>query len=496
MKMIKALAFSFVLVFLIASASFLAIPVSGATEQENTWSTKAPMHQARSGLGAAVVDNMIYAIGGLMMSGYNPNSEGVDYRAKGWIVNTTEEYNPITDGWVLKAPMPTSRYNFAIASYQDKVYCFGGIINWFSGQITITNVTEVYDPKTDSWSTKTAMPSAVVGQASVLENKIYVIGSSSNQTTIQVYDPFSDSWSTKALLPKTSPYQVSSATGNKIYLVSYWQDLDNHVTSSTSAYDPKTDTWTSRQPITFNYKEKGVDWRGDWNSEAMGATSGVNAPMRLYVLFMQYVYSGPLPNLSYSLDNGSWNAVADEPTNRHSFAVVNLKDTLFLIGGYTMYYPAPDDSLFYVAPSAVTEQYIPVGYGSPDPAYLPPEAYTNPQISVMSPINQQYNESSVPLIVSVDKTVNWTSFSLDGYQNVTFSGNTNITDISNGLHNITVYAQDTFGNIGSSQTVIFTVVNSEPESLPIVPVTAITVVVVAAGLLVYTEKHRRRMNHE
>ena len=58
------------------------------------------------------------------------------------------------------------------------------------------------------------------------------------------------------------------------------------------------------------------------------------------------------------------------------------------------------------------------------------------------------------------KTTNWTSYSLDGQQNITFSGNTNLTDISNGLHNITVYAQDTFGNIGSSQTTSFTVAKS------------------------------------
>lgn len=99
------------------------------------------------------------------------------------------------------------------------------------------------------------------------------------------------------------------------------------------------------------------------------------------------------------------------------------------------------------------------------------------------------------MVFNSDKAVNWTSYSLDCQQNVTFSGNTNLTDISNGLHNITVYAQDTFGNIGSSNTIRFTVAKPEPESFPIMTVAVASIVlvavVVAAGLFVYHKKHKR-----
>ena len=117
---------------------------------------------------------------------------------------------------------------------------------------------------------------------------------------------------------------------------------------------------------------------------------------------------------------------------------------------------------------------------------------TPPKINVTSPINLTYNQSSVPLAFNVDKAVNWTSYSLDGQQNVTFSGNTNLTDISNGVHNITIYAQDTFGNIGSSQTTSFTIAKPEPNYFPVVPVSALAVTIaLAAGLLVYLRKRRR-----
>jgi parallel beta-helix repeat protein len=122
--------------------------------------------------------------------------------------------------------------------------------------------------------------------------------------------------------------------------------------------------------------------------------------------------------------------------------------------------------------------------------------FTPPKISLLSPLNMVYNESSVPLIFSADKAINSTSYSLDGQQNITFSGNTNLTDISNGVHNITIYAQDTFGNIGSSQTISFTVAKPEPTSFPVVPVTAVAIVaaIVVAGLLVYHKKHKTKAN--
>ena len=70
------------------------------------------------------------------------------------------------------------------------------------------------------------------------------------------------------------------------------------------------------------------------------------------------------------------------------------------------------------------------------------------------------------------------------------SGIVTLTGLSNGLHNITVFAQDTFGNIGSSETISFTIAN--PESFAVGSVAAVSIVavvlVVVAGLLVYNKR--------
>jgi hypothetical protein len=61
------------------------------------------------------------------------------------------------------------------------------------------------------------------------------------------------------------------------------------------------------------------------------------------------------------------------------------------------------------------------------------------------------------------------------------------------LPQITVFAQDTFGNIGSSETISFTIAKPESELFPAVPVAAVSTLAVAlvvAGLFVYHKKHK------
>jgi hypothetical protein len=114
-----------------------------------------------------------------------------------------------------------------------------------------------------------------------------------------------------------------------------------------------------------------------------------------------------------------------------------------------------------------------------------------PKISVLSPKSQTYNETSVSLVFAVDEAVNWTGYSVDGKDNLTITGNATIADLPNGLHNVTVYANDTFGNMGVSKIINFTI--AIPQPLPVAPIIAASVasaVIVGAGLLVYFKKRK------
>jgi len=165
-----------------------------------------------------------------------------------------------------------------------------------------------------------------------------------------------------------------------------------------------------------------------------------------------------------------------------------VNDVIYAIGGRTYDYLYPDDNYFTVSEQAVNEQYTPIGYGKPDTSYIPPIERTHLEIRGLSPLNQMYNESSVSLVFTLDKPVNWTGYSLDGKDNVTITGNTTLTGLTSGLHNITVYANGTFGNMGASETINFTV--EKPETLPIVTIVAASMasVVACVGVFFYFKK--------
>jgi hypothetical protein len=118
-----------------------------------------------------------------------------------------------------------------------------------------------------------------------------------------------------------------------------------------------------------------------------------------------------------------------------------------------------------------------------------------PSVSVLELENRTCVEDDVPLNFVASESVSKASYALDGQENVTIDGNTTLTGLSNGVHNVTVYAWDDAGNVGSSEMVCFTI--SEPEPTPepfsttmvIAPVASVAVVGVV--LLVYLKKRKR-----
>jgi len=79
---------------------------------------------------------------------------------------------------------------------------------------------------------------------------------------------------------------------------------------------------------------------------------------------------------------------------------------------------------------------------------------TPPVISVLSPQNTTYPTSDILLNFTVNEATDWIGYSLNNQMNVTIPGNTTIP-VPEGRHNLVVYANDTAGNMGASDTVWF-----------------------------------------
>ncbi len=135
-------------------------------------------------------------------------------------------------------------------------------------------------------------------------------------------------------------------------------------------------------------------------------------------------------------------------------------------------------------------------------AFFTIEAHA-PTVSVHSPENKTYQINAFPLNVTANEDVVQIRYSLDGKENVTAAGNTTLQDLQNGSHGVTVYAVNKVGNIGTSETVAFTVdmpeSNSQLEPFPWVFL-KVTVAVVAilfgiAALIVLWRRNVPKVEH-
>jgi N-acetylneuraminic acid mutarotase len=322
---------------------------SASAFAEDSWMSLAPMPTARSMSGVAMVDGKIYAIGGI--SGTQN------------ILGTNEVYDPKTNTWSSKTPMSTPRCSFGIAVFQNKIYCIGGATTIRSDGY-VTDVNEVYDPSTDTWENRTSMPNPRSDlEANTIGDKIYLIGGQGrpdprmfivkNYTSLnEVYDPATDSWTTKTPIPNATAYYASAMVDDKIYVMGGEGRSGSGIWYLNQVYDAKTDSWSLAAPVPGTIL----------NGAVAGATTGVNASKLIYVIGGYFGITDPskpynYTNQVYNPKNNSWSFATYMPIKNYHYSVAVFNDMLYVIGG---------SSLTNTVPYAYNLQYIPIGYGTPD----------------------------------------------------------------------------------------------------------------------------------
>lgn len=202
-----------------------------------------PMHERRIDARAVVAsDGKIYVMGGYryvepVRGAYiKAGPRTVIFKIKGKIEgpvkfvvsNTMECYDPRTNKWEYKKPLTSPRMEFAAAIAPDnKIYVFGGAAGPASRKGTpVLTTTEVYDPKTDTWSKRKPMPEPREFDNAVYaaNGKIYIIGGCRSLTSpvlagVLIYDPVKNSWKRgpDMNVPRGSPAAVATPDG-KIYV--------------------------------------------------------------------------------------------------------------------------------------------------------------------------------------------------------------------------------------------------------------------------------------
>ena len=289
------------------------------------WIPETPLPILVKDSAAIAVDSEIFVMG------YNYTSAG----------NSTVTHNAFNyafdisnDSWTAKTPMPVLQVEFAMATYQNKIYLLGGWNAFPTGDAYYSKTNQVYDVENDSWEIKTAVSWPRWGlQANVVEDKIYLIGGILLQQNNvisdinQAYNPITDTWTTLSPIP-TPVYNYGSAVvDNKIYIIGgghggkYGTGLD-----LVQIYDPQTNNWTLGKPLPIAV------------GNAAGAVIGnESTSVRIVVLGVTNEYfdiSSTAITQIYDLQSDTWTIGAPIPAPRTiDFSLVTINGTIYAEGG-------------------------------------------------------------------------------------------------------------------------------------------------------------------
>ncbi len=317
---------------LIAMMGVLMIVAPAAAQDSGKWVKRAVFPEPSEELVGASADGKFYVFGGL---------------GPGWIPQgLAYEYDPETDKWTKKKPMALSAHHVAFTELNGKFYAFGGFVAPESGPpawVPINNAWQ-YDPPTDSWMAVTPMPtkrgSAV---AATVNGKIYVIGGATvhpgssepalhptrphrSVGTVEEYDPKTNTWSERSSMPTARNHAAIGVVNNKIYVIGGRLGSAFIFTASNTnvveEYDPATDQWglvKARMPT----ERSGGAW-GVYNGRIYVA-GGEHQDSHLMAAFRALEAYDPVTN--------TWSELPMMPMPRHGLAGAVVGDRLYLASG-------------------------------------------------------------------------------------------------------------------------------------------------------------------
>uniref|UniRef100_A0A182MSE8 BTB domain-containing protein n=1 Tax=Anopheles culicifacies TaxID=139723 RepID=A0A182MSE8_9DIPT len=196
------------------------------------WRPCSPMSVPRNRVGVAVMDELLYAVGG---------SSGSDYH------NTVEYYDPETDRWTLVQPMQSKRLGVGVAVVNRLLYAIGG----FDGKTRLASV-ECYHPENNAW---TLVPPMRYGRSgagvAALHQYIYVVGGfdgTRQLASVERYDTEQQTWDMVAPVRIARSALSLTVLDGRLYAIGGYDGQD--FLTIVEVYDPVRDVWDEGTPLT------------------------------------------------------------------------------------------------------------------------------------------------------------------------------------------------------------------------------------------------------
>lgn len=256
---------------LLSPATGYSAHVESWDDTQARWTRRATLPEARHHIALAATQGRLWAIGGF--SGGFPN-----WRAQASVYS----YDPATDRWSVGPALPQPRAEGIAAAVDGKVYLIGGRVPASPGAAHFndhgdTALAEVLDPATGQWRRVADAPTARnSAAAAVIKGRIYVAGGRTalkqpdgslrqvNLSTLEVFDPATNTWTTRAPMPQARGGLAAAAHGGKLYVFGGEQWVpEQKVFADAWVYDPSKDRWQALPPMPTARHGLGAATLGD-----------------------------------------------------------------------------------------------------------------------------------------------------------------------------------------------------------------------------------------
>lgn len=206
------------------------------------WTTKLADPTPREHAASAVLDGKVYVMGGQRTdSGVIP----------GPATNLVEVYDPASNTWSVAPPLPTARMGLVAAVVNGRIYAIGGRTDGYS--TSAVGTVEVFDLASSLWTTGNPMPTPrYFAAAAVAGGEILVAGGNFETNvlrTLEAYNPLTNQWRNRTAMP-TARGQLAMAEANgRLYAIGGHAGLVSQWLGTVEEYNPLTDSWAVRAPM-------------------------------------------------------------------------------------------------------------------------------------------------------------------------------------------------------------------------------------------------------
>ena len=225
-------------------------------------------------------------------------------------------YQPSENKWYQMPGLQSCRNRFSLATAvcKSKLYVVGGS----AAEFTV----ERYDPVVNTWSPIKSFKQKIKFPAAVtFQGCLYVIGGLDMDdeplNTVQRYNPDTDFWQEVAPLscgPRSRVGVVSD--GSYIYAVGGMNSFD--ILNTVEKFDPKMSSWSAVAPMQAQRKHPCC----------------VNLNGRIFVFGGVYDETGGCPCEVYDKEANIWTEISNNFAPRFPASALHFKEQIFVFGGF------------------------------------------------------------------------------------------------------------------------------------------------------------------